>query len=190
MTYNIIRLFSLSGTYVTVVVYGKTQYRVANFVAVRNKKDIQKMCEGIPKIANGERQTGKALLYMANAFADAPPGNPNILFVINQGPSVDSVVESSAMLRKYGIKTVAVGIGDKVDAKQQALIAFSSSLIFMSKTDSLVTTLKSIQNGCGKGMLVFIFHFLSDGSEVNSARLCRKIELKADFLSWQKPLAS
>ena len=46
--------------------------------------------------------------FQLNSFGDAPPGNPNILFAIINGPSADSVNAPSALLRKYGIKVLIV----------------------------------------------------------------------------------
>lgn len=44
--------------------------------------------------------------FQLNSFGEAPPGNPNILFLIINGPSTDSVNAPSSLLRKYGIKVL------------------------------------------------------------------------------------
>lgn len=66
MVYNLIRMYSLSGSYVTIIVYGSKPFRVANFVQLRNARDIKKLCLSMPKVANGVRKTGAALQSMVS----------------------------------------------------------------------------------------------------------------------------
>ncbi|XP_066921742.1 uncharacterized protein [Clytia hemisphaerica] len=143
--YNIIRMYSLSGTYVNLMVYGTRQYRVANFVQLRNTKQIKRLVMKMPKVANGKRRTGAALQAMLNCFGDAPPGNPNVLYVILHGKSTDSVNAPAALLRKYGIKAFPFGVGSAVSGKELASIAFSSSTIFKSGINGMVHSLNNIQ---------------------------------------------
>jgi len=62
--YNIIRMYSLSGTSVTLMVYGSKVFRVSNFVQIRRPRDIQKLVMRMPKVSNGKRRTGAALRAM------------------------------------------------------------------------------------------------------------------------------
>lgn len=144
--YNIIRMYSLSGTYVNLMVYGSKVFRVANFDQIRSPEDIKNLVKKMPKVSNGKRRTGAALQTMLKSFGDAPPGNPNILYLIIQGPSSDKVVAPAALLRKYGIKTLPIGIGTTVSPKELAGISFSSSTIFKSGPNGLVHTLNNIQS--------------------------------------------
>ena len=64
MVYNLIRMYSLSGTYVTIMVYGSKVFRVSNFAQCRNAADIKKLSMMMPKVANGQRKTGGALSSM------------------------------------------------------------------------------------------------------------------------------
>ena len=66
--YNIIRMFTLSGTYVNIMVYGNRQYRVGNFVQVISPAMIRKLVMGMPKVAGGKRRTGAALQSMVCYF--------------------------------------------------------------------------------------------------------------------------
>ena len=64
--YNIIRIFTLSGTYVNLMVYGTRQYRVANFVQVMSPRMIRGLVNRMPKVSNGKRRTGAALQSMVS----------------------------------------------------------------------------------------------------------------------------
>ena len=100
--YNIIRFFSLSGTYVTLMDYGDAQYRVANWVQLRDGADVRRLVRKLPKSNKPARRTGLALTAALNTFSDAPSGNPNILILITKGKSSDDVIMPSANLRKKG----------------------------------------------------------------------------------------
>ena len=56
--------FTISGTYVSIMVYGSKVFRVSNFAQFRNADDIKKACMAMPKVANGVRKTGAALSAM------------------------------------------------------------------------------------------------------------------------------
>ena len=90
---------------------------------------------------------------MATAFKDAPPGNPNILFVLAQSASSDDTTGPAVQLRKDGIKVISFGIGDKVDAKQLTLMAYSSSMMVIAKKEGLVTSLTASQSMAAGGRL-------------------------------------
>lgn len=66
--YNIIRMFTLSGTYVNIMVYGTRQYRVCNFVQVMSPRMIRTLVNRMPKVSNGKRRTGAALQSMVSIF--------------------------------------------------------------------------------------------------------------------------
>ena len=100
--YNIIRTFSLAGTYVTLMDYGDAQYRVANWVQLRNGAEVRKLVRKLPKSNRPARRTGLALQAALNTFATAPAGNLNILILITKGKSSDDVIIPAANLRKKG----------------------------------------------------------------------------------------
>ena len=83
-------------------------------------------------------------------FGHAVPGNPNILFVVTQGASADDVQAPSSMLRKFGVKTFAVGIGNAAP-KDLAGMSFSSSMIFKSALNGIAPMLPNIQNTAKAG---------------------------------------
>lgn len=66
MIYNIIRMYTLSGSYVTIMVHGSRVYRVCNFAQIRKPADIKRLTMAIPKVANGVRKTGAALSQMVS----------------------------------------------------------------------------------------------------------------------------
>ena len=100
--YNIIRTFKLSGTYVTLMDYGDAQYRVANWVQLKNGADVRNLVRKLPKSSRPSRRTGLALQAALNTFSTAPSGNINILILITKGKSSDDVVIPAANLRKKG----------------------------------------------------------------------------------------
>ena len=100
--YNIIRTFKLSGTYITLMDYGDAQYRVANWVQLKNGADVRKLVRKLPKSNRPARRTGLALQAALNTFSTAPAGNLNILILITKGKSSDDVVMPAANLRKKG----------------------------------------------------------------------------------------
>ena len=100
--YNIIRFFSLSGTYVTVMDYGDNTYRAAHWVQLKNGEDVRKLCASIPKSRKPVRKTGMALQSMLASFDNAPSGNANLLFVITKGKSSDEIVNPAKEIRKRG----------------------------------------------------------------------------------------
>lgn len=100
--YNIIRTFKLSGTYVTLMDYGDAQYRVANWVQLKNGAEVRKLVRKLPKSNRPARRTGLALQAALNTFSTAPAGNLNILILITKGKSSDDVVIPAANLRKKG----------------------------------------------------------------------------------------
>ena len=99
--------------------------------------------------------TGKAIKFMGESFKEAPPGNPNMLFVITQSGSSDDTTGPAVQLRKDGIKVISFGMGEKVDAKQLTLTAHSSTLVFMAKKEALVTSLSSCQSATARGEMLF-----------------------------------
>ena len=70
MVYNIIRMYSLSGTYINIMVYGSEVFQVVNFAQFRSADDLKKVCSSMPKVANGVRSTGNALKTMVHIYAN------------------------------------------------------------------------------------------------------------------------
>ena len=165
MVYNIIRFFSLSGTYVSIIDFGDAQYRVSNWMMLRNGAQARRLVNRIPKSKKRFRKVGAGLKAVLHTFSDAPSGNPNLVILITKGKSTDDVIGPAANLRKRGIFTFAVGLtgfdpktnlGDKgFKQKELSLIAFSSSFIFGCRLDGLVTASGAIFEGLIKGMLFF-----------------------------------
>ena len=163
MVYNIIRFFSLSGTYVSIIDFGDAQYRVSNWMMLRNGGQVRRLVNRIPKSKKRFRKTGSGLKAVLQTFSDAPAGNPNIVFVITKGKSSDDVIGPAANLRKRGIFTFAIGLtgfdprnnlGDKgFKQKELSLVAFSSSFIFGCRLDGLVTASGAIFEGLIKGKM-------------------------------------
>ena len=163
LIYNIIRFFALSGTYVTAIDFGDAQYRVSNWVMLRNGGQVRRLVNRIPKSKKRFRKTGSALKAVLQTFSYAPSGNPNIVFLITKGKSTDDVIGPAANLRKRGIFTFAVGLtgfdprsnlGDKgFKQKELSLIAFSSAFIFGCRLDGLVTASGAIFESLIKGGL-------------------------------------
>ncbi|XP_066921740.1 uncharacterized protein [Clytia hemisphaerica] len=143
--YNIIRLFSLSDTSININVYGSQVYRVCNFEQFRNGDEIKDVLRKMPKVLNGVRNTGAALKSILSDFSEAPTGKPNLLFTILQGSSKDDVVNVAADIRRFGIKTFAIGIGKTYSRKELALIAYSCSMIFQTNTNGLSMVIQHIQ---------------------------------------------
>ena len=82
--------------------YGDAQYRVANWVQLRNGADVRRLVRKLPKSNKPARRTGLALQAALNTFSTAPAGNLNILVLITKGKSSDDVVIPAANLRKKG----------------------------------------------------------------------------------------
>ncbi|XP_065051247.1 uncharacterized protein LOC135680930 isoform X2 [Rhopilema esculentum] len=160
MVYNIIRFFSLSGTYVSIIDFGDAQYRVGNWMMLRNGAQARRLVNRIPKSKKRFRKVGAGLKAVLHTFSDAPSGNPNIVILITKGKSTDDVIGPAANLRKRGILTFAIGLtgfdpktnlGDKgFKQKELSLIAFSSSFIFGCRLDGLVTASGAIFEGLTK----------------------------------------
>ena len=83
---------------------------------------------------------------MGESFKEAPPGNPNIIYVLTQIASSDDVATPAVQLRKDGIKVIGFGIGDKADSKQLTLMSHSASMMFMAKKEGIVKSLASCQS--------------------------------------------
>lgn len=112
--YNIIRTFKLSGTYITLMDYGDAQYRVANWVMLRNGADVRRLVRKLPKSNRPARRTGLALQAALNTFSTAPAGNLNILILITKGKSSDDVVIPAANLRKKGMLLGVLGMKQRL----------------------------------------------------------------------------
>ena len=88
---------------------------------------------------------------MGESFKEAPPGNPNIIYVLTQTASSDDVAAPAVQLRKDGIKVIGFGIGEKVDAKQMTLMSHSTSMMFMAKKEAVVKSLASCESTTARG---------------------------------------
>ena len=83
--------------------FGDAQYRVAQWVQLKNGAEVRQLVRKLPKSNRPARKTGLALQAALNAFSTAPPGNQNILILITKGKSSDDVVMPAANLRKRGL---------------------------------------------------------------------------------------
>ena len=103
----------------------------------------------MPKVKRPARRTGAALRFTLNCFGQAPPGNPNLVFLITKGKSSDDAVVPAAELRKRSITTFVIGLTGFKPAsnlgdvgyvqKEISIISFSSALIFGGRLNGLVT---------------------------------------------------
>ena len=84
--------------------------------------------------------------FMAESFKVAPPGNPNIIYVLTQSASSDDVTAPAVQLRKDGIKVIGFGIGGKVDSKQLTIMSHSASMMFMAKKEGIIKSLAACQS--------------------------------------------
>ena len=105
---------SLEGTHVGVVLYSTTAEVVFGFKKHYDKAGVLAEIDNM-RYPGAQRYTGKALdLARTELFEKGSrPGIPNVLLVLTDGQSQDSVTEPAQKLRDLGVTVFSVGIGTK-----------------------------------------------------------------------------
>ena len=103
---------SLEGTHVGVVLYSTTAEVVFGFKKHYDKAGVLAEIDNM-RYPGAQRYTGKALdLARTELFEKGSrPGIPNVLLVLTDGQSQDSVTEPAQKLRDLGVTVFSVGIG-------------------------------------------------------------------------------
>eukprot|EP00794_Sanderia_malayensis_P016668 gene16668-18360_t len=143
--YNLIMMFQRQGTFVTILVYGRDQYRLSNWQEFSSAEQVQKACTNIPYVETSIRNIAKALgeiKIMFETQKKANAENGNVLFFFMAGSATDKAQLSAAgaALKALGVKCFGIGIGAQAASLKAELgmVATSAKYIRAGKLSSIV----------------------------------------------------
>ncbi|XP_065674605.1 uncharacterized protein LOC100200905 isoform X5 [Hydra vulgaris] len=151
LIFNFIRLFQLQGTFVTIVVYGKSSYVITKWKMFITPQDVQKSCESIPLIQGRFRETAEALesIYLLFLTQKKTNNNPCVLILIVTGSSENhkqlNIIGGQIRMAGVRVYTMAVASGKASTYQEINEVAYSEKEQYVGSPNYLVTMLSAVK---------------------------------------------
>ena len=108
--YNVIRLFQLSGSTVTIITYGSSATVLAKVKLVASEAELKTLLSGITVSAEDSVNCGQALKLAKSSTANQlKKGIKSVMFVVARSRSQDDVYKSVEQLKGAQISMCGVG---------------------------------------------------------------------------------
>lgn len=147
------------GTHVGIVLYSSNVQVISRFEDHMSQQSLEQAIDGIKYPGQGT-MTGKGLgvVHQQLFSASARPGVPNVLIVITDGASQDSVTKPAADLRNSGVTIFCVGVGPGFNVAQLNDMATDPDSDHVFKVDfkSLDTIVNKIKDMVCQGTVTLM----------------------------------